>query len=211
MRRPISDLKHRHEREDVWVLASGPSMNYIDPDFFIHKVSIGVNEMYQFFPLTYVVWKESRNPDPQEWGATVIITSQYDSGNLELSKTEMDMDHFVFEHAQNENQDIDFSVIGTDKLVVSYSTITSAMHLAAYMGAANIILCGHDCGTLDGKMNLDGYPQSIMGDLQYRIWIKEIEPQTTMLRAELQVEYDCRIYSLNPFINLGLEGHEYKR
>jgi len=44
-----------------------------------------------------------------------------------------------------------------DHLVVSYSTITSAIHLAAYMGAKNIILVGHDSGTLDGECNFDGY------------------------------------------------------
>ena len=43
-----------------------------------------------------------------------------------------------------------------DGLVVSHSTITSAMHLAAYMGAATVILAGHDCGALDGQLNFAG-------------------------------------------------------
>jgi hypothetical protein len=44
-----------------------------------------------------------------------------------------------------------------DQLLVSHSTITSGIHLAAYMGAKNIILMGHDCGTIDGNLNFDGY------------------------------------------------------
>jgi hypothetical protein len=31
------------------------------------------------------------------------------------------------------------------------------MHLAAYMGAKNIILIGHDCGTLNGEPNFKDY------------------------------------------------------
>lgn len=211
MRKMVAELKNKHEGEDIWILASGPSMNFISPNFFLDKITIGVNEMYLSFPLTYVVWKESRNPDPNEWGSEIIITSDHNCGNLELAKTEMKVDHYVFEHNQNGNTEIDFSVIGTDKIVVSYSTITSAMHIGAYMGAANLILCGHDCGLLDGKMNLDGYPTSLQGDLKYRKWIREIEPQTTALREELLIAYDCHTYSLNPFVNLGLEGHDYKR
>lgn len=210
MRFPITHLKNKHAGDDVWVLASGPSMNFIDPDFFSGKLVIGVNEIYRFFPVSYVVWKEVRDPDPKSWNDEVVITSKHDCGNLELSEARLRIDHYVFEHSHNENTDIDLSVLGTDKIVVSYSTTTSAMHIAAYMGASNIILCGHDCGFLDGEMNLSGYPTSLQGDLKYRKWIKEIEPQTSLVRDALQVEYGCRIYSLNPFLNLGLEGHEYR-
>ena len=211
MKKPISDLRDKHEGEDIWVIASGPSMNYIDPAFFLGKVVIGINEVYQFFPCTYVVWKESRDPDPEDWGNEIIIASRFHCGDLTAMETEMRMDHFVFEHLQNLNAAIDFSVIGSDKIVVSYSTITSAMHIAAYMGAPNVLLCGHDCGVLDGQMNLNDYPASLQGDLQYRQWVREIEPQTLALRDELLVGYNCRVYSLNPFINLGMEDHEYKR
>jgi carbonic anhydrase len=102
-------------------------------------------------------------------------------------------------------------VVGTDRIVVSYSTITSAIHIAAYMGAANIIIVGHDCGTLDGEVNFPGYGEAIGGSDFYRQFITEIEPQTLTLREKIKEVYGCNLYSLNPFINFGLEGHEYHR
>ena len=101
-----------------------------------------------------------------------------------------------------------------DALVVSFSTITSAMHLAAYMGARNIILVGHDCGTIDGKLKFEGYPvpefQEVNKDF-YRNFLQNIEPQTKLVRDQLQTVYECRVYSLNPWVNVGLEGHVWRR
>ena len=39
--------------------------------------------------------------------------------------------------------------------MVSRSTVTSAIHLAAYMSAKNIILVGHDCGFINNKSNIE--------------------------------------------------------
>ena len=100
-------------------------------------------------------------------------------------------------------------------LVVSYSTITSAIHLAAFMGAANILLVGHDCGRVDGELKFAGYFES---DFQqsnpgfYEQFIGNIEPQTLVLRDRIGEVYGgCRVYSLNPWVNLGLEGHRWSR
>ncbi len=104
------------------------------------------------------------------------------------------------------------SVIGTDMIVVSYSTITSAMHVAAYLGARNIILVGHDCGYVDGKKNFDGYPEPILGRISgfYDRFLGSIEPQSIAVRERLRDVYGCCIYSLNPFLNFQLEGHSYE-
>jgi hypothetical protein len=79
------------------------------------------------------------------------------------------------------------------------------------MGAANIIIVGHDCGLLDGATNFPGYNAPIASMSFYRNFLTEIEPQTLALREKLKEVYGVNIYSLNPFINFGLEGHEYYR
>ena len=123
---------------------------------------------------------------------------------------------YYFNHLDNQHDKVDTSVIGGDKIVVSFSTITSAMHLAAYMGAANIIICGHDAGLLDGKMNFHEYFTDIKDTPwqnwgQYRNWLKVIEGQTLAVKNKLIEVYGVNIVSLNPFINFGLEGHKYER
>jgi hypothetical protein len=212
--KPIGELKNIHEGHDIYVVASGASAGFIDASFFDNKLVIGVNQVWKRFAnLDYVVRKESNGMDAaiaasKQFGFKTIC-SEHNCGTLKYAKNEGA--DYVLEHLDNKLEEIDLSVVGTDKIVVSYSTITSAIHIAAYMGAANIILIGHDCGTLDGAVNYPGYDEAIAGKSFYRKFITQIEPQTLALRDRLKEVYGCNVYSLNPFLNFGLEGHEYER
>ena len=106
--------------------------------------------------------------------------------------------------------------VGTDDIIVSYSSITSAIHLAAYMGAKNVVLCGHDCGTIDGQVTIKDYYKNIrpvQGNLRgYNHWLtNQIEGHTIALKSKLKEIYGTNVYSLNPFVNIGLEGHKYSK
>lgn len=213
----LSELKNKHKGADIWVIASGPSLNYVAPRFFDNKIVIGVNEVYRYFHVDYIVRKEYEGmAAAREWAdahGVLLIGSLHNCGKTAFRVN--DAPHITFDHLDNDLEEIDTSIIGTDRLVVSYSTITSAIHLAAYMGAANIILAGHDCGTIDGQTNLTGYRGkqnlAVFDDSGYRHWLTLIEPQTLKLREALRAAYGCEIASLNPFVNLGMEGHKYAR
>ena len=210
--KPITELKNIHEGHDIYVVASGASAGFIEPSFFDNKLAIGVNQVWRRFPnLDYIVRKDSNTMESARLAKKMLdfklIVSEHNCGTLKYEKN--GGADFYFEHLDNKLDKIDLSVIGTDKIVVSYSTITSAIHIAAYMGAANIILVGHDCGMLDGKANFPGYPEPPTGQPFYDKFLSLIEPATLALRAKIQAFYGCNIYSLNPFINFGLEGHIY--
>ena len=86
------------------------------------------------------------------------------------------------------------------------------------MGAKNIILVGHDCGSIDSECNFNGYHTKQMYEISFKNekkdyiqWLKEIENDTIKLKQILKSVFDCNIYSLNPFINFGLEGHVYTK
>lgn len=215
MERSIVELQNIYTGLDVYVVASGPSAGFIAPDFFANKVTIGVNEAWLRFPnLDFLVRKEAVRSLTAYASGIPLIMSRYNCGVLNYTQNRIEGpdDYFVFEHLNNELQRVDLSVIGTDQIVVSWSTITSAMHIAAYMGAANIILVGHDCGTIDGHANMPGYPASpITDEYGYINWLSRIEPQSIMVRERLKEVYGCRVYSLNPWLNLGMEGHRYAR
>jgi len=210
----ITELKNIHEGYDIYIVAAGASAGYIDPSFFDNKITIGVNQVYKRFPnVDYVVrkeavWNDAALEAAKSFGFK-LITSKHSCGTLSYPKNEGA--DYIFEHPDNKLKAIDLSVVGTDKIVVSYSTITSAIHIAAYMGAANIIIVGHDCGLLDGATNFPGYNAPIASMSFYRNFLTEIEPQTLALRDRLKEVHGCNVYSLNPFINFGLEGHEYYR
>lgn len=212
--KPISELKDSHKGYDLYVVASGASAGYIDPSFFNNKIAIGVNQIWRRFDnIDYIVAKDSNsmkvNITASRSMGFKLIVSQYNCGTYRYEQNKGA--DYVFQHTDNKLLDINLDVIGTDKIVLSYSTITSAIHIAAYMGAANIIVIGHDCGTLDGQANMAGYPESPRGSEFYREFLSQIEPQTLALRERIKEVYGCNIYSLNPFINFGLEGHKYDR
>ncbi|MGH9891788.1 MAG: hypothetical protein ACREA0_07370 [bacterium] len=215
--RHISELKSIHGGEDIWVLGAGPSIDYVEPAFFANKVTIGVNEIYQHVPVTYLVRKELANSEAALASGIPVIVSEYDCGKLHRARNQLPGEYFYFPHATNRvDRPIDLDVIGTDRIVVSWSTLTSALHIAAYMGAANIMVCGHDCGVIDGRANISGYHATgavevPFDDAGYRAWLAGIEHQTIAVRERLAAVYGVRIHSLNPFINLHCEGHQVSR
>ena len=81
------------------------------------------------------------------------------------------------------------------------------------MGASNIIICGHDCGSIDGFSQIKNYNtdfnETIMKGKNYINWLKNIESHTKSVSDAITKEYSCNIYSLNPFLNLNATGHKY--
>lgn len=216
LQRSHVELKDIHKGEDVWVIASGPSMNFIAPEFFANKISIGVNRVNIKFDCDYVVTKDPDGLDELEGHQkrSNLIFSRWAHGNPGSTLNSASEEHWLFDHVAKPDNEPDISVVGTDFIVVSYSTITSAVHLAAYMGASNIILCGHDCGAINGKTVIDNYyehvPRSQKSEWEYFEWLGKIEDHTIQVCEALKSHYDVEIHSLNPFINLNLEGNYFE-
>ena len=235
MRRPHTELKNTHKDEDIWVIGAGASMNYIDPSFFEGKLVIGVNRVCRFFRCDYIVSKGDRTGSllcelSENLNGAKLVLSRWESGNpptkppanwRELKKQRegentVDCEHYFFTHPRKPDEQPMLDCVGTEDIVVSHSSITSAIHLAAYMGAKNIILCGHDCGMIDGQVTIKDYYKNIKpvpGSIKlYHHWLKtQIEKHTIDLKAKLKEVYGVNVMSLNPFINLGLEGHKYDK
>ena len=161
----IQKLKDLHYTETIYIICAGSSTTYFDPNFFADKVVIGVNNVFKKFPCTYVIAKDllehprfTRMVKELKETGIPLVYPEYHTGHFSDGKNEVDYENgFMFEHLDNKSADMSdevLSVIGSDKLVVSRSTITSAINLAAYMGAFNIVLVGHDCGTIDGVLVL---------------------------------------------------------
>lgn len=220
MIRPITELKGVHRDSDIYVIASGASMNYIDPLFFKNKIVIGVNQVFKKYKCNYIVRKEGSQIKQSVRSGAKVICSKWDSGDIGKGKNIMNRNlipntpFYEFDHLDNRHTKIDFSVLNTDKIIVSFSTITSAIHVAAYMGASNIIICGHDCGILNDKFTFNDYYSNINETPwknweDYKKWLGVIEDQTIQVKKEISKAYGCNIYSLNPFINYNLEGNSF--
>lgn len=211
---PITELKGLYAGQDIFVLGSGSSLDYFTPRFFQGRVTVGCNYVYRDFPVMYTVAKELPEADMLEAArqGAIPVLSRYRHGDYtKLIIRDVPEQHYVFEHRPNMITAIDWTVLGTDQLVVSWSTITSAIHLAAYMGARTIFLCGVDAGTLDGKANYANYAGAPLPEKLdwYSEFLKTIRLQTAQLRDMLLVTYGCPVMTLSPFTNLGHEGRVF--
>jgi len=221
MTKLIKELKNIHLGDDIYVIGAGASLNFINPSFFENKITIGVNQVFKKINCTYLVRKEKSKLEESLKTNSKVIISEWDSGDINKGKQLRNINGndipnlYYFEHQENQHRIIDFSILDSDKIIVSYSSIISALHVAAYMGAKNIILVSHDCGVLDNKFVVDGYYDSINDTPwtnwdAYKKWLGVIEAQTLKTKQVLSKKFGCNIYSLNPFINFNLEGHKIK-
>lgn len=236
MKKSILEFKNKHQGKDIWIIASGSSLDYVDPLFFENKITIGINQSYNRFKnCVYYLRKEflwldkaidyikNNCPDSK------LVVSDFDCGNRTGNKTikneiETDLDYWFFNHNNNNESEFENDLIrlldnsnkeNDDMVLASNSTILSGIYFAYYIGAKNIILCGADCGTLDGKFNYTDYYKGLEDNEEevkrsYKNWLRKIEQQTKFLRDEFK-KRGVNIYSLNPFINIGLEGHIYQK
>ena len=95
-------------------------------------------------------------------------------------------------------------------LVVGSTSVHGSIHLACKFGASHVILVGVDCGMLDGKANQHGYVSGNLDSPDPMTWLARWELHLRQVTNRLQQEYGVRIHSLNPFLNLNLEGHEWQ-
>jgi hypothetical protein len=92
---------------------------------------------------------------------------------------------------------------GPGQIAYGSSSLHGAMHLAAHLGANFIVMVGADCGTLDGEHRVAGY---VEGDTPWEMY----NHHHKLMKDYLEQNYPVKIHSLNPFINLNLEGHTFK-
>jgi len=226
----LIDYKDIHKGDDVYIIGSGSSCDFIDQSFFENKITIGINQVYKKYKTTYLVRKEfsllKESVNNKDADTTIFISKGNCGGNNNKNKEYINKIYpnskniIVYDHNNNGASPAHritkekLNNLNDNQLVVSHSTITTGIYLAAYMGAKNIILVGHDCGTIDAASNFKGYhtlkTMVQKNQKQYNNWLNVIEQDTIVLKKYLKNKYNCNVHSLNPFVSFKLEGHKFK-
>ena len=232
----MNEYKNIHSNQDIYVIGSGKSCDFIDQSFFENKITIGINQVFKKFDCKYYIRKEKElieyvidniNDNSKlfitngKYGGDNLENKDFINKNLNENKKKKII---MLEHYKNCSFKIDkikktdfFDLdknIKKNKLITSSSTICTGIHLAYYMGAKNIILVGHDCCLIDKKSNFNGYHTDKTlsfahknGQKDYNKWLSKIESHTIHIKKILK-ELDVNVYSLNPFVSYNLEGHK---
>ena len=211
----LSDLKDVRAGETAWVLGSGGTMNYLHPQFFEKKLVVSANLASVGFGVTpdFVFTHYHNDADKAlRLGLRTVTlacdtkTGQPWSGERSDNLVLIPQDSYV---PPSDRWDV-FGAHSprSDSLAYGSSSLHGAMHLAAHIGARHLVMVGADCGILDGKTNVDGYPGGDLAANPDRI-LSLYNRDHRRMKEWLVANYGVTVYSLNPFINLNLEGHTF--
>jgi hypothetical protein len=214
----ITELKDIFAGQDVYLLGSGASLNYIDPSFFEGKNTVCVNDVAKVYlpnaDVTVTKYHDSAKEFAEKFPKMKVVCSAGNQGGVGAGALPEGYDNlYQFMHNPNRDgaTDVRSAITKEDGwLLVSWSTITSAMHFCAYAGAKNIIIVGLDSGSIDDKQWVDGYyTEEEQTDKRKELNL-QFEQQSIIAKEVIRDVYGCNIHSLNPFINYNLEGHKYR-
>lgn len=202
--------------KDIYVLGSGATLSHIKPRFFDGKTVVATNSAAQRLGLyerdctvvTHSHYHEDIYPLAERYPDHVFYAPEGNQGFEGKPQHLMPNIHFYPHPATKYDFNVDQSVY-PNGFIVGSSSIHGSMHIAAHMGAQTIILAGADCGILDGSANMNGYQSGNLTSGEPRMWLDRWEQHLRMVKAWLQDHYDVDIHSINPFLNLNLEGHQW--
>jgi len=198
----LQDLKDRHKGESVWVCGSGPSMDWVTPQFFEGKTVVAINEVgflygiKEFYTATnysthhpVVAGNVAANPH------RIFVTPDMNLEAGDLTATHVGSgNHITFRpHQPFWRPDIGWPT-DPDVLVIGGTSSHIAMHLACYMGASQVNLVGVDNGEVNGKGNMAGYN----GRINPQGWSQWF-PIVVKKLCEL---YGVRFFRLQPSLEL---------
>lgn len=209
----LEDLKDKHAGETIWVLGSGPSLNFIDLAFFDDKTVVTVNWVGRTFGLkSFYAYSNYHSPEVIPTFGSGLITAVMLHNDTLTQKPwpgvvpeNVALSQASSYHPPGKSWDPYTMPPPEGQIVYGSSSIHGAMHLAAHLGASSIVMVAADCGFIDDEVNVENYPLATE-DFSLHVWNRH----SIILKQWLKERYGVNIYSLNPFINLNLEGHTFR-
>jgi len=207
----LNQFKNRHKGEELWVVGSDATVGKFPQGFWDGRTIIGINRVVKVVPVTYTVTKADHNhytgwlnQQVKDYPDVVTFCSKHEEGFHWAPKVKT-KGVVLFDHPHNPARDFEAHMhIPEDGLLVSQTTAGTALHLAAFMGAATVFCVGLSGGAFGERMNVDGYRDDNAGsDAEtMRIGAAQMQPIADFLTAR----YGTRFVTVLPWANMRLGG-----
>lgn len=202
----IGALTDRHKGETIYVIGTGASLRCMPLGFFADKLSIGLNQTWRHLPTTYSITVHPELlADYEKAGKSItqwIVKKKPPRAELNLD----DARYYVF------GTSYDLAAIRErpkDTLYLGEGVQTTAMDLAARLGASTIVLVGCDAKALGGDFHAHDQHVRWVGRKpadQYRLYRETTAAVRTVLRG-----MGVAVMTLSPFIGVDAGEEDYKR
>jgi len=211
----LKDFDGAHAGEDVWVVGSDKSLDWFPDSFFDNRIVVAVNGMPTKVPAQYCVTKADTSGEWVQKQAdslpdVIHIVSKHPNGDPFRGLSNVKGKNIItFNHAANKCErfvpgaDIPND---SDSLLVSWSTLGSAMHFAARLGARTVFMVGVSGGRFSDRGNLSGY----YGEQTDPGPIEGMSRQTQPIADRLRAMYGTEFVTVLPWANLRCGGTKFR-
>jgi len=203
----ISSLYGKYKGQTAYIVGTGPSLRCMPLDFLKDKLTIGLNQSWKHIrptlsitvhPELVLEYEDTFRGHPTRW----VVKKKPPMERLELD----DPKYYVF----GTSYDIDcIRTQPADTLYLGEGIQTTAMDLAARLGAKYIILVGCDAAALGGDYHAHDQHVRWLGlqpDDQYRLYRERTAEVRSALRGR-----GVHVMSLSPFIGADAAQEDYER
>lgn len=208
----IQDLEKLPHRTTAYIVGTGASLRCMDLGWFRDKYVIGLNQAYKHVPcgisvtvhpeLVLEYEKTATDPRPPRLPMKWVVKKKPPMAHLELD----DPKYYVF----GTSYDVDaVRKRPKDTLFLGEGVQTTAMDLAARMGAKSIVLVGCDAKALGGDYHAHDQHVRWVGrkpEDQYKLY----RDSTAEVRAVLR-SVGVGVMTLSPFIGVDAGDEDYAR
>jgi len=199
----ITELKDKHKGEDIYIIASGATMNHFSRKFFEGRTVIGLNRIYEFFPCTYMLTHHHNIVQECIDFGVPVITSEFGTCVFKAPRHNFKGEYYYYKHTPQGYSGVDLSCF-PEFIGAAGTPVVAAIQVAVIMGASNVVLCGVDGGKLDGISNYHKYPLPSQVGHPGRV------QNAINLTASMVRKLGVGVCSIIPFTNLTLEGHVFE-
>lgn len=208
----IERFKNLFHQSTCYIIGSGASLNYVSPSFFEDKFTIGVNMAYKHFKCDFTIIHHHELAEQIMNDDQTLICSHFHKCQQSSEKYNINWEQYniyMYYHPEQGFFNINFSPFtnkSKDSLFIGGATTVNAISFACFLGANNIVLCGVDGGSLNGKVNIDGYHN----DKNYNQQKHAVLTNNIIAKVRDKLkQHNVNMYSLNPFVNMNLEGNKF--
>ncbi len=197
--RPIAELHRRHAGEEIVVFGTGPSLFAVDPDDYREKICLGINVAFEVVPhvryhLThdYDVFKALAAAVPAEQCVlpeTLVRQPAAEGGAFPGPATRVPNEAaaaWVYRLQDPYGRDLTRKSVSLapDTELFTWSTVAhSAIHFAAFLGAARITLIGMDYSLYPGgKVHFESRHLAGYGGQQWHVLGKHRQGEEWLTR-----------------------------
>jgi hypothetical protein len=192
----LSDLKGIWSGQTVWVVGSGPSLETTPPEFYDDKRVVSINQSAFSWGIKNYITASNysrHHPDIQmicdKRPDLLMVTPDCDVSGDRTPTHPGVGNNITFRPRWPVWNPTEGWPTDPDSLVIGGNSSAIAIHLAAYMGCAEMRLIGVDMGKIGDKSNFDGYIRTGGVDPSFEGAMQQLRIVANRLRND----YGCEI------------------